>query len=306
MNLLYLKYAVEVAACGSINKAAEKLYIDQPNLSRSIKELESSLGVTIFERSARGMRLTPDGEAFLKQAETVLVQVDALENMFRTDTSHKKRFSVSVPRASYISKAFAEFSKRFSAEDKTEIYYKETNSMRAIKNILQEDYRLGIVRYAENFDKYYKEMLSEKGLAYELIAEFHYNLLMSADSPLAKKENITLADLDGFIEIAHADPYVPSLPTDTVKKEELPEGNARIFIFERGSQFDLLSENPNTFIWASPVPAKLLSRFNLVERTCNENQKIYKDVMIRRKDYKLTELDMAFISELCRAKREYF
>ena len=59
MNLLYLKYAVEVAACGSINKAAEKLYIGQPNLSRAIKELESSLGVTIFGRSSKGMEITP-------------------------------------------------------------------------------------------------------------------------------------------------------------------------------------------------------------------------------------------------------
>ena len=53
MNLLYLKYAVEIAACGSLNKAAEKLYIGQPNLSRTIKELEASLGATIFERSPK-------------------------------------------------------------------------------------------------------------------------------------------------------------------------------------------------------------------------------------------------------------
>ena len=62
MNLIYMKYAMEVAACGSINKAAEKLYIGQPNLSRAIKELEASLGVAIFERSPQGMRLTSDGE----------------------------------------------------------------------------------------------------------------------------------------------------------------------------------------------------------------------------------------------------
>ena len=110
MNLLYLKYAVEVAACGSINKAAEKLYIDQPNLSRSIKELESSLGVTIFERSARGMRPTPDGEAFLIYAKTILNQVNTLESMFKKTAAPKKRFSVSVPRAGYISAAFTEFS----------------------------------------------------------------------------------------------------------------------------------------------------------------------------------------------------
>ena len=58
MNLIYMKYALEVAECGSINKAAEKLYIGQPNLSRAIKELEASLGVSIFERSPQGMKLT--------------------------------------------------------------------------------------------------------------------------------------------------------------------------------------------------------------------------------------------------------
>ena len=55
MNILHMKYAVEVARAGSINKAAETLIIAQPNLSRAIKELESDLGITIFDRSAKGM-----------------------------------------------------------------------------------------------------------------------------------------------------------------------------------------------------------------------------------------------------------
>ena len=55
MNLQHVKYAVTVAETGSINKAAEKLFVGQPNLSRAIKELEGSLGVSIFERSAHGM-----------------------------------------------------------------------------------------------------------------------------------------------------------------------------------------------------------------------------------------------------------
>ena len=97
MNLLYLKYAVEVAACGSINKAAEKLYIGQPNLSRAIKELESSLGVNIFDRSSKGMEITPDGEVFLGYAKSILKQVDSLETMFRAGASNKVRFSAIVP-----------------------------------------------------------------------------------------------------------------------------------------------------------------------------------------------------------------
>lgn len=72
MNILHMKYAVEVAKCGSINKAAEILLMNQPNLSRAIKELEASLGVEIFSRSAKGMVVTPEGETFLRYATSIL------------------------------------------------------------------------------------------------------------------------------------------------------------------------------------------------------------------------------------------
>ena len=78
MNILHLKYAVETAKAGSLSKAAEALYMNQPNLSRAIKELEGSLGVTLFERSARGMVPTPQGGVFLRYAKAILQQVDSL------------------------------------------------------------------------------------------------------------------------------------------------------------------------------------------------------------------------------------
>lgn len=70
----------------------------------------------------------------------------------------------------------------------------ETNSQRTISNILNAGYKLGIIRYAENYDKYFKSMLEEKGLTYEMVAEFSYQLIMSKDSPLAEKETITFDD----------------------------------------------------------------------------------------------------------------
>lgn len=306
MNLLSMKYAIEVASCGSVSKAAEKLYIDQPNLSRSIKELESSLDVALFKRSAKGMKLTPDGEKFIGYAKTILEQVDAVESMFKNGEDSKKRFSISVPRASYISEAFSRFSKCLTQEGEAEVFYKETNAMRAIKNILQENYKLGIVRYAGTYDRYFKDMLSEKGLDCELITEFRYVLIMSADSPLAGLEEISFDDLKSHIEIAHADPYVPFLPFSEVKKEELPDMKKRIYVYERGSQFDLLSANPDTFMWVSSVPEKLLRRYGLIQRVCGENQKRYRDMMIYRRDYQLTDLDKAFISQLDGVKREVF
>lgn len=305
MNILHMKYAVEVAKAGSLNKAAQTLLIAQPNLSRSIKELEAELGLTIFDRSSKGMMLTPEGEEFVRYAQNILQQIDQMENMFRGSSVPKQRFSISVPRACYISEAFAQFSRQLS-DQSAELFYKETNSQRTIRNLLEHDFRLGIIRYAENYDQYFRSMLEEKELNYEMICEFRYQLIMHRDHPLAEKLEITFDDLTPYIEIAHADPYVPSLPLSKVVKEELPDNiRRRIFIYERASQFDLLSENPQTFMWVSPVPQKLLDRYGLVQRQCAENQRIYRDVLIHRKDYSLTSLDHAFITELCMAKRKY-
>ena len=305
MNILHMKYAVEVARLGSLNKAAETLMIAQPNISRSIKELEADLGITIFRRSAQGMVLTPDGEEFMDYARDILHRIDKIEQSYR-DGSHKKRkFSISVPRACYISAAMAEFSKNIG-DTPVEIYYKETNSKKTIKKLLENEYRLGIIRYSDNYDKYYKDMLEEKGLSYELVAEFSYVLLMRRDNPLATKETITYEDLSDYIEIAHADPYVPTLSMSKVFREELPDKvNQRIFVFERASQFDLLSENPKTFMWVSPASQQILDRYNLVQRVCEGNKKVYRDVLIYHKGYKLTKLDKDFITALCCARRKF-
>ena len=304
MNVLHMKYAVEVARLGSLNKAAESLLIAQPNLSRSVKELEAELGISIFTRSAKGMVLTPEGEEFICYASEILKQIDTVDKMYKTGAARKQRFSVSVPRASYISDAFVEFSKSMT-DQSVEIFYKETNSQRTIHNVLSGEYKIGIIRYAENYDKYFKTMLEEKNLSYEMVAEFTYVICVSRDSDLAKKESITFDDLKDYTEIAHADPYVPSLSLAKVVKEELPDDvSRRIFIFERASQFDLLSENKNTFMWVSPLPEKLLERYGLVQLKCSENKRVYKDVLIYQDGYKLSKLDKEFITELCISKRK--
>lgn len=305
MNLLHMRHAIEVAKAGSLGKAAENLMIAAPNISRSVKELESDLGITIFERTQSGMRLTPEGDEFINYARGIIDQIEQLEQYYKSDSPKKLRFSVSVPRACYISDAFAEFSKTLSHEP-VEIFYKETNSRRTINNILTRDYKLGIIRYADSYDEYFKSMLDEKDLEYELVTEFSYSLIMSAHSPLAAKDDIKYSDLSELVEIAHADPYVPSMPFSRVVKEELPDNiKRRIFIYERASQFDLLSQNPETFMWVSPAPKELLEKYGLVRKPCAENRRIYKDVLIYKKGYKLTPLDRAFVTALCEAKRKY-
>ncbi len=306
MNILHVKYAVEVAKTLSISKAAENLYTTQPNLSRAINELESHIGITIFRRMSKGVAVTPEGEEFLQYAKKIIAQLDELEELYNGEHREKQRFSVCAPRASYISNAFADFAKQIRTDKPAEIFYKETNSMRTINNVVKGEYELGIVRYQGTFDKYFKNMFSEKKLFSETLTEFSYKLLVSKNHPLAKAEDVKPEELSDYIEIAHGDPYVPSLPLIDVKKAELSEFvDKRIFVFERGSQFQLLEEVPNTFMWVSPMPKDLLDKYSLTEVKCSGNNKIYKDVLIYRKNYVLSELDDKFIDSLKKAKEKY-
>lgn len=307
MNILHLKYAVEVAKTQSISKAADNLYMGQPNLSRAIKELEESLGITIFKRTSKGITTTPDGDEFLRRAQRIVAQVDEVEEIYRNKRSHKQSFSVCVPRASYISAAMTELSKHILLTEPAEIFYKETNSNDTITNVVRGDYSLGIVRYQAAFEKYFVDLFTEKKLVYETVSEFSYRMLIRKDDPLARKEDISSEDMQSYIEITHGDPYVPSLPLIDVKKAELSENiDKRIYVFERAAQFELIASVPKTFMWVSPVPRQLLEKYGLITRECPQNNKTYKDVLIYRRDYKLTDIDKQFITDMCNSKHNCF
>lgn len=304
MNLLHLKYAVEVAKAGSLNKASQTLLIGQPNLSRAIRELECFLGIKIFVRTAQGMQTTADGRQFLKKAEKILHEIDSLEEECRTIHRTRQTFSLSVPRASYISDAFIRFSLGLEPLE-TEIDYDETNTKTAIENILENRCNLAIIRFAVPYSGYFDSLLEEKDLAFTEIGEFAPLLVMSAANPLADRPEIFLRDLEPLIEIAHADPYIPALSAEEARNFSLSNGiSRRIFVYERGSQFELLSENRETFMWVSSIPQKHLDRFGLVQRQCADNDKRWRDVLIFRKGYRFSALDKAFLQELRHSARE--
>lgn len=304
MNFLHLKYAIVVSETGSISKAADKLYVAQPNVSRAIKDLEQELGIVIFERTSKGMALTPDGERLIDYGKRLVRQMDEMEKTFK-ENKMKNIFSISVPRASYIADAFVKFSDSLKKIDNVEVFYKETNAYRVINNILNDDYKLGIIRYSTNHDSYFKDLLLKKELKYELICEFKAVLVFSKNSQLAKNEKVYFSDLKDYIEIAHADPYVPSLPLSELSKTAFSEDiKRRVFVFERASQFELLSQNEETFMWVSPIPENILNRYALVQVECEDINKKYKDLLIYRSNYKLSKLDKEFITLLCESKRE--
>lgn len=307
MNILHLKYAVEVAKTQSISKAAENLYMGQPNLSRAIKELEESLGITIFKRTSKGISTTNDGDEFLRLARRIVAQVEEVEEIYRSKLSRKQTFSVCAPRAGYIAAAMARFASRLSPAEPADVFYRETNSGEAISNVLRGDCSLGVVRYRTMFEKYFTDLFKEKKLICETVAEFPLLMLISKNDPLCGAEDFSPDELGGYVEVTYGDPFVPTLPTSEVKKaEQCDNVDKRVFVYDRASQLELLSRMPKTFMQSEPLPRELLDKYGLTTREFPRGQASCKDVLIYQKDHKLSELDKRFIADLGDLKRECF
>ncbi len=301
MNTLHFKYAVEVERTRSITQAAENLFMAQPNLSKAIKELEDTLGIEIFERTPKGVLPTTKGAEFLVYAKNVLEQLGKMERLYKPEDTGRQSFKISIPRGSYIAHAFTSFAAGLDPDKEIDVYAQETNSMQAISNVTDEGYPLGIIRCQTDYENYFLDYLEEKRLVSEPIWEFEYLALMSRLHPLASAKKVAFGDLNPYIEIVHGDTAIPYLPAGRVKKSE---AKRCIYVYERCSQFDLLSSIPKTYMWVSPIPDHFLELYGLVQRKCHAANHKYKDLLIYPKGYEFTALDRQFIDHLYASKNE--
>lgn len=304
MNTLHFKYAVEVEQTRSITQAAENLFMAQPNLSKAIKELEDSLGIIIFERNSKGVTPTKKGMEFLEYAKNVLVQLNKMEALASEDNGQRQYFNIAIPRGSYIADGVINFVSGLDYEKEIDVSIKETNSMETINGICENTFSFGIIRYQSNYETYFLDYLQEKNLSYDLVWEFEYLALMSGNHPLAEERELSQEKLARYVEIVHGDTAVPYLSANELKRSEAEKIRKKIYVYERGSQFDMLTCIPWTYMWVSPIPEKLLQRYGLVQRRCMAPNNRYKDLLIYPKGYKFSELDRKFIDKLYASKNE--
>ena len=300
MNTTYLNYALEIERVGSISQAAQNLYMAQPNLSKAIRELEKELGFPIFKRTAKGVRSTEAGTEFLYHARQIMEQVGAVERISQRIGTDKLKYKISIPRGSYIVDGFTSFLSELELEKGMEVTINETNALGTISNVADRGYNLGIIRYQMLDETHYLTMLKNNHLTYETIWEFEYVLVMSKNHPLANKETITPEDLSEYTKITHGDIELPHVRRINHEAEMTPRNV--IYVYERGSQFDLLTNVPTTYMWVSPIPQKLLDKLQLVQRICRAEDNLYKDVMIFREDYHITEYDRLFQKKIYESK----
>ena len=300
MNIQHLRYAVEVEKARSITEAAENLYMSQPNLSRAIRELESVLGITLFDRTPKGILPTAQGEEFLHYARSILAQFDEMTERYTKKVGGCRVLKLSVPRSSYIAQAFSRFAQL--ADPDLTLDYKETNALRSIRNVAEDGYDLGIVRYQADYEKYFTDTFRDKGLQYRELWSFQYLALLRVDHPAARKALVTMKDLADSIATIQGDVYVPSLLREN--RENPGEACRAIRVYDRTSQLELISTLPRAYTWVAPVPQDVLTRYHLTLRPCEDNASRHRDVLIYRKQYILSPMDELFLEQLSRVQAE--
>ena len=305
MNTLLLQYALEVGRTGSITQAANNLYMEQPNLSKAIKSLEEMMGAPIFKRTSKGVVPTQKGKIFLEYAKNILTQLEEMEAVYKGQEIGREEFRLSIPRATYISEAFSRFVSHLDRSKEIILSLKETNSMETVSDVADEKCRMGIIRYSEEFEKYYAQLLKDNELESRIIWKYDPVILMSGNHPLAQEDVINCEDLKGYMEILHGDIKLSSsLMGKNASSGQSGEKRKRIYVYERGSQFNLLQMNEDSYMWVSPLPERCLESYGLIQRSCFDLHRKYRDVLIYHPHYKLSSYDEMFLKEVQLVKKE--
>lgn len=197
MTLTQLRYVIEVANSSSMNEAARNLFISQPSLSSSVKDLEEEVGVELFKRTNRGISMTPEGEEFIGYARQVVEQYQLIEARYISKEQIRKKFSVSMQHYSFAVNAFVEMVKQFGM-DKYEFAIHETKTYEVIEDVRNFRSEIGIL-YINDFNrKVLMKLFHESGLEFHEILKCGIYVYMWKRHPLADRELLTLEELEDY------------------------------------------------------------------------------------------------------------
>lgn len=197
MTLQQLRYAVCIANNRSMNKAATELFISQPALSSTIRDLETEIGIELFLRSNRGIIITPEGEEFLGYARQMIEQYTLIEERYIENKKSKKKFSVSMQHYTFAVQAFIEMVKKFGMDD-YEFAVHETKTYEVIENVKNQKSELGIL-YLNDFNrKAMGKIFQDSELEFIDLFDCNIYVYLWKNNPLAQKPVIDFKDLKKY------------------------------------------------------------------------------------------------------------
>ena len=238
MTLQQLKYVITISKSGSMHTAADELFITQPNLSKAIKDLELEMGITIFNRTNKGVLLTDDGTKFLSYARQVVEQANLLEDIYKNKESIKRIFAISSQHYGFVVNAFVKRVETLG-KDTYEFSLRECKTYDVINDVKDGRSELGVIYFSRFNSEIMKKVISSNGLSYEFLFEAKPHVLLSKNHPLANKERLTLDDLDAYPRLS----YDQGLNNSFYYSEEphaLESVSKAIVVSDRATLFNIL------------------------------------------------------------------
>ena len=238
MTLQQLRYIIEIAECGSITSAAEKLLVAQPSLSKAVSELEKEMGIHIFCRSNRGVYLSEEGTKFLSYARQVVEQAELLEQQYKQKETIRRVFAVSAQHYAFVVNAFVALVKEYG-DNKYEFTLRESRTHDIIEDVRTSRSTIGIL-FLSNFNReVILRIIGNADLKFTSLFTAKPHVFVSSKNPLSKKKYITLSDLKKFPRLT----YEQGINNSFYFSEELhstEESPQSIIVTDRATLFNLL------------------------------------------------------------------
>ena len=194
MTLQQLNYVIAITEAGSFNRAADRLYIAQPSLTSSIKELEKELGVILFNRSGRGATLTAEGANFLPYARSVIMQYQNLLDAYGGGGTRRQKFAVSTQHYSFAVKAFSTLTRSYDVAE-YEFAIRETRTQQVIDDVAASRSEIGIIYLSDFNRKVISRILNDSGLEFHPLITCSAYVYLWRGHPLADRKSIAFDDL---------------------------------------------------------------------------------------------------------------
>lgn len=197
MTLQQIYYVLTISEHGSMNKAAEALFISQPTLTSAVRELESELGITVFRRSGKGTELTTEGEEFLIYARQLYQQYELINEKYADPSNVKRRFGVSSQHYSFTVKAFVETVKQFDMQ-KYEFAMREVQTLEVIRDVSSLKSEIGILYINDFNQRVMNKILRDNELEFHKLIDCKAYVYIWKNHPLAKNESISFDELRDY------------------------------------------------------------------------------------------------------------
>ena len=283
MNTQHLQYVVEIERMRSISQAAENLFIGQPNLSRILHDMEDTLGFKIFERTSRGVRPTERGTIFLQHAKSILREMDSIEALGpRRPVANRLR--ICIPRSAAMLDLTSEFIATLPEDQNLDVAIRECHARKALELLANGEVEIGIIRFRSEYRDYFEEQMTQRGLNFEILSKYRYQVLLCRNHPLAQKSVLQRSDLADLPEIVHGDTFRQSGQPDQ-------HVSRKIYTVDRLAQLSLLEKIPNSYMWASAMPERCLRRWGFVQKICSDNQVVYHDAIAFNAQYNMSDIE---------------